>query len=50
MSKSFHTLTVREVKRETPEAVTVSFEIPENLKEAFKYSQGQYLTLKFDLD
>lgn len=50
MSKAFHTLTVREVKRETPEAVTVSFDIPENLKEAFRYQQGQYLTLKFTFD
>ncbi|MCO6493008.1 MAG: 2Fe-2S iron-sulfur cluster binding domain-containing protein [Phaeodactylibacter sp.] len=50
MSKSFHTLTVREVKRETPEAVTVFFDIPENLKEAFRYTQGQYLTLKFNFN
>lgn len=50
MSKSFYTLTVREVKRETPEAVTISFEVPENLKEAFQYTQGQYLTLKFNFN
>ncbi|MCB0563100.1 MAG: ferredoxin--NADP reductase [Phaeodactylibacter sp.] len=50
MSKAFYTLTVREVKRETPDAVTVSFDIPENLKEAFKYNQGQYLTLKFNFN
>ncbi|MCB0558140.1 MAG: ferredoxin--NADP reductase [Lewinellaceae bacterium] len=50
MSKAFHTLTVREVKRETPSAVTVFFDIPENLKEAFKYKQGQYLTLKFNFN
>lgn len=50
MSKAFHKLTVREVKRETPEAVTIFLDIPENLKETFNYTQGQYLTLKFNLD
>ncbi len=50
MSKAFHKLSVREVKRESPEAVTVYFEIPESLKETFKYTQGQYLTLRFDLN
>ena len=49
MSKAFHKLTVLEVKKETPEAVTVTFDIPEDLKEAFSYTQGQYLTLKFTL-
>ena len=49
MSKAFHKLTVREVKRETPEAVTVVFDIPETLKDRFNYKQGQYLTLKSTL-
>jgi len=50
MSKHFHTLTVREVKRETPQAVTVAFELPESLKETFQYKQGQYLTLKLQVN
>ncbi|HQU60072.1 MAG TPA: ferredoxin--NADP reductase [Saprospiraceae bacterium] len=47
MSKQFHTLTVHEVKQETADAATISFEVPENLKETFRYKQGQYLTLRF---
>ena len=45
----FYPLKVSEVRRETPDAVTIFFEIPENLKETFQYTQGQHLTLKFTL-
>jgi ring-1,2-phenylacetyl-CoA epoxidase subunit PaaE len=46
MSK-FHSLKVKEVIRETADAVSVAFEVPANLKQEYKYLQGQYLTLKF---
>lgn len=42
----FHTLTLQEVIRETPDAVSLHFEIPENLKEVFKFKAGQYITLE----
>jgi ring-1,2-phenylacetyl-CoA epoxidase subunit PaaE len=42
----FYNLTVKAIKRETPETVSVSFDIPENLKTIFEYTQGQYLTFK----
>ncbi|MEL6717734.1 MAG: 2Fe-2S iron-sulfur cluster-binding protein [Bacteroidota bacterium] len=45
----FYTLPVKSVVKETPEAVTVSFEIPEEHKQSFSYQPGQYLTLKFKL-
>lgn len=50
MSKAFHALTIREVRPETADTVTVFFDIPENLKEAYKYIQGQYVTLKFQFN
>jgi len=50
MSNTFHSLKVAEVTTQTDDAVTVSFEIPEELKETFSYKQGQYLTLKFDIN
>ncbi|MEM9822699.1 MAG: ferredoxin--NADP reductase [Bacteroidota bacterium] len=49
MSTQFHSLTVSQVKRETEDAVSLTFDIPSDLKETFHYSQGQYLTLKFDI-
>jgi len=45
MSK-FHSLKIKEVKRETKEAVSIVFDIPENLQEEFKFIAGQYITLK----
>lgn len=44
--KKFHALTVKEVKRETPETVSLTFDVPTEEKELFKYKQGQHLTVK----
>lgn len=46
MSIHFEQLTVREVRRETHDCVSITFEVPEQLKEAFRFLQGQYITLK----
>jgi ring-1,2-phenylacetyl-CoA epoxidase subunit PaaE len=45
----FHNLLVKEVKRETPSAVSVSFEIPESLQSDFKFIPGQYITIEKEL-
>lgn len=50
MSKSFHSLRVKNVIEETADSCTLVFEVPADLKEKFDYVQGQYLTLKFQLD
>lgn len=42
----FHTLKVREVRRETPDCVSVSFEVPAGLADEYAFMQGQNLTLK----
>lgn len=42
----FHTLQVREVRKETVDCVSVSLEVPDELKEEFQFIQGQYLTFK----
>jgi ring-1,2-phenylacetyl-CoA epoxidase subunit PaaE len=46
----FHKLKVSEIARETPDCVSVVFEVPGALKEDFKYLQGQYLTLKLGVN
>lgn len=46
----FHTLSVREVKRETEDTVSVSFDVPADLKEDYSFTQGQYLTFKKTFD
>lgn len=45
----FHTLTIQEVRRETPDAVSVNFEVPNSLNKEFHFTPGQYLTLKATL-
>jgi len=42
----FHELTVAEVRRETPSAVSVRFEVPEALAGVFAFRAGQYVTVK----
>ncbi|HEY8976278.1 MAG TPA: 2Fe-2S iron-sulfur cluster-binding protein, partial [Burkholderiaceae bacterium] len=42
----FHPLRVRSVRPETDEAMVVSFDIPESLSDRFRFTQGQYLTLR----
>lgn len=46
----FYKLRVIDVKKETSDATSIAFEVPEDLKEIFKYKSGQYLTLRFNLN
>ena len=46
----FHKLTVKDIKEETPECVSIAFDIPEELKGEFKFTQGQNITIKTNLD
>ncbi|AUS05234.1 ferredoxin--NADP reductase [Pseudotamlana carrageenivorans] len=47
---SFHKLSVKNITRETSKAISISFNIPENLKEIFQFKAGQYITLKTEID
>jgi ring-1,2-phenylacetyl-CoA epoxidase subunit PaaE len=49
MSVMFHPLRVRAVQPDTSEAVVVSFDVPEDLRTVFGFTQGQYLTLRKDI-
>src|SRR5450631_2567311 len=46
MASHFSILRVKEVRRETPECVSISFDIPDHLKETFRYRQGQNITIR----
>lgn len=43
---AFHSLRVNAVIEETPDAVSVVFEVPSDLEEAFRYRAGQFVTLR----
>ena len=46
MSTHFHALRVKSITPDTDEAVIVSFDVPSALKNDFKFTQGQHLTLR----
>lgn len=46
----FHNLKVSDIYKETEDTSVVTFEIPLELHEAFKFRQGQHLTLKADIN
>ncbi|MDZ4664896.1 MAG: FAD-binding oxidoreductase [Bacteroidota bacterium] len=45
----FHTLKVKDIKRETAEAVSVAFEVPPQQQPEYLFKQGQYITLKMTI-
>ncbi len=42
----FHRLRVREVCPVTSDAISVAFEVPDALRDAYRFTQGQFLTLR----
>jgi ring-1,2-phenylacetyl-CoA epoxidase subunit PaaE len=47
---SFYKLQIKEVKRETAQAISVVFNVPNELKAAYDFVAGQYINLKLTLD
>jgi len=45
----FHKLKVADVRKETADCVSIAFNVPAELKEEYKYIQGQYLTFKLNV-
>ncbi|HLU87689.1 MAG TPA: 1,2-phenylacetyl-CoA epoxidase subunit PaaE [Taishania sp.] len=50
MTPKFHTLKVKEVRRETKDAVSIAFDVPESLQADYQFIPGQYLTLRTVID
>ncbi|MBK6564926.1 MAG: 2Fe-2S iron-sulfur cluster binding domain-containing protein [Saprospiraceae bacterium] len=45
----FYPLTVKDIRKETSDCVSVAFEVPLDIAQEFQYVQGQYLTMKSDI-
>jgi ring-1,2-phenylacetyl-CoA epoxidase subunit PaaE len=50
MSNKFHSLIIKDIRKETTDCVSVAFTIPEDKKALFQFTQGQYISLKKDID
>lgn len=46
----FYPLTVKDVRPETADCVSISLEVPEELIETFRFAPGQYLTFRTNLE
>ncbi|MFD0964576.1 2Fe-2S iron-sulfur cluster-binding protein [Pseudofulvibacter geojedonensis] len=46
----FHSLHIKDIKKETSDTVSISFDVPENLKADYKFIPGQYLTLRTNIN
>jgi len=46
----FHPLPIADVRHETRDAIAVTFDVPPALTDAFRFTQGQHLTLRAKID
>ena len=46
MSVHFEKLRIKQIKKETPDCVSIVFDIPEELQQHFSYKHGQHLTMR----
>ena len=49
MTPRFHSLRVAEIRSETPECVSLKFEVPDELAAEYRFTQGQHLALRATL-
>ncbi len=50
MSTQFYPLRVKDLQKDTENAVVVTFDVPDELADQFTFIQGQYLTLNQEID
>ena len=46
----FYTLSIKDIRQETEDCRSIAFEVPAKLSEKFKFTQGQYLTLRAEIN
>lgn len=49
MAVHFHTLKVKDIRKETADCVTVSFDVPGNLENEFLFKEGQNITIRANI-
>ncbi|MGB1210491.1 MAG: 2Fe-2S iron-sulfur cluster-binding protein [Lacinutrix venerupis] len=47
---NFHKLSIKKITRQTNKSVTLSFNVPDTLKQNFNFKAGQYITLKTSIN
>lgn len=47
---TFHKLSIKNIKKEANNAISIAFNVPENLKDTYAFIAGQYVTIKANLN
>src|SRR5260370_31433309 len=50
LTPRFHRLAVNDLRREAADAISLSFAIPNELADDYRFAPGQYLTLRTTID
>lgn len=50
MAQQFYPIPLKEIRKTTADCSVLTFDVSDDLKEVFNYKQGQYLTLKADIN
>jgi ring-1,2-phenylacetyl-CoA epoxidase subunit PaaE len=50
MAVHFHLLRVKKIMKETTDCVSITLDVPPELQDEFKFTQGQNITLKATID
>ena len=50
MALRFHQLTIKDIRKETPDCISIAFDIPTESQPDFTFKQGQNVTIKFVAD
>jgi ring-1,2-phenylacetyl-CoA epoxidase subunit PaaE len=46
----FHRLNIREIRRESPDAISLAFAVPDELRDIYRFAAGQFLTLRTEFE
>jgi len=47
---NFHKLSIKQIKKETPSAVSITFDVPSHLIPEYSFIPGQYITIKTEIE
>ncbi len=50
MSLPFNKLSIKDIRKETADCVSIAFDIPKDLEKTFFFTHGQHITIKTDLN
>ena len=50
MAVHFHPLKIKKIVRETPDCISVTFDIPENIAGEFQFKEGQNITIRKEIN